>query len=152
MYPRTTSTGIQRLKCAAHTSRCVGPLRTGAPGHTLPPFDSVHTAVKLVHANERGNALWYPQQWSIVNANEAIELRNWLVGERNVCDERILAEPYAHHMTTDVRNAARQLRSIRAPEHKPILIVSNSDQYRYILGTPPHSPNAAVMAAGVGWV
>lgn len=197
-------------------------LASNYSGHTLPPFDSVQTAVKLVHANERGNALWYPQLWSIVNAKplaksknmcwddyeysailvpgmgpelkderlspqsklraniaavqlaenkapfiitsggavhpphtpftEAIELRNWLVGEHNVSDERVLAEPYARHTTTNLRNSARQLRFIHAPEHKPVLIATNSDQYRYILGAPPHSPNTSVTAAGMSWV
>ena len=188
-------------------------------GHTLPPFDSVQNAVKLVHVNLRANALWFPDLWSTFNAKalvkskninwddyeysailvpgmgpelndeplspraklrtniatallsdkkapfivttggavhpahtkytEAINLRSWLIDEHNVPEERIFAEPHARHTTTNLRNTARQLRFIGAPEHKPILIVTNSDQYGYILALPPHHPNSSLMASGM---
>jgi hypothetical protein len=63
---------------------------------------------------------------------EAVEMRKTLIERFHIPAERIVIEPYARHTTTNLRNATRRLAAMGAPLDKPVLIVANADQSRYI--------------------
>ncbi|WFD26469.1 hypothetical protein MNAN1_001452 [Malassezia nana] len=64
---------------------------------------------------------------------EAQEMQLWLKEQYDLDEKYILMEPHARHTTTNLRNSARMVNKLGAPKDKPFLIVSNSDQYEYIL-------------------
>ncbi len=59
------------------------------------------------------------------NYVEAIEMRKALVERYSIPADAIVIEPYARHTTTNLRNAARLLIKLKAPEDRPALIVTN---------------------------
>ncbi|KAJ7650330.1 hypothetical protein FB45DRAFT_887620 [Roridomyces roridus] len=68
--------------------------------------------------------------------NEAVEMGIWLTDSRKLNLDRgqVVLEPYSRHTTTNLRNTARVVKRLGAPEGKPILIVSGEEQIRDILG------------------
>lgn len=80
---------------------------------------------------------------------EAYNLRQWLVEELGFPSERVVMEPHSRHTTTNYRNTARELDVLGAPHEKPILTVTNSDQFDYILKLNKHrKPKDGVVYAG----
>jgi hypothetical protein len=63
---------------------------------------------------------------------EAVEMRRALIERFHIPPDRIVIEPYARHTSTNLRNASRRLAAMGAPLDKPVLIVSNAEQSRYI--------------------
>ena len=63
---------------------------------------------------------------------EAVEMRKALVERFGVPAEAIIIEPYARHTTTNLRNVTRRLVAIGAPLDKDSLIVTYTNQSRYI--------------------
>lgn len=64
--------------------------------------------------------------------NEAVEMRRALIERFAVPEDSIVVEPYARHTTTNLRNAARRLMSLRAPLDRDAVVVANPVQSRYI--------------------
>lgn len=64
--------------------------------------------------------------------NEAHEMREWLVAEYGLDPNEIVTEPYARHTTTNLRNTWRVLRQVGAPPEKPILVVADLNQLKYM--------------------
>lgn len=62
------------------------------------------------------------------SAVEAFRMRDWLIAQYNVPPDRIVVDPFARHTTTNLRNAARLLRRLGAPEGMPLLVSSDSEQ------------------------
>ena len=69
---------------------------------------------------------------------ESEQLRLWLKQQYHLDDEYIVMESHSRHTTTNLRNSARTLHALGAPKDKPILVVTNSDQYEYILQVGTH--------------
>jgi hypothetical protein len=65
-------------------------------------------------------------------AIEAEEMRRELVERFGIPANRVLIDPYARHTTTNLRNAARILFTVDAPEDRPALIVTSTEQSAYI--------------------
>jgi hypothetical protein len=63
---------------------------------------------------------------------EAVEMRKALIERFNVPAESIIIEPYARHTTTNLRNVTRRLIALGAPLDKDSLIVTYTNQSRYI--------------------
>jgi hypothetical protein len=65
---------------------------------------------------------------------EAVEMKNYLVKELNIPENVIFIEPHARHTTTNMRNAARMIFRFNIPADKKILVVTNANQNRFLLG------------------
>jgi hypothetical protein len=63
---------------------------------------------------------------------EAVEMRKALIERFGVPAESIIIEPYARHTTTNLRNVTRRLVALGAPMDKDSLIVTYTNQSRYI--------------------
>ena len=63
---------------------------------------------------------------------EAVEMRKALIERFGVPAESIIIEPYARHTTTNLRNVTRRLIAMGAPLDKDSLIVTYTNQSRYI--------------------
>jgi len=63
---------------------------------------------------------------------EAVEMRKALIERFGVPAESIIIEPYARHTTTNLRNVTRRLIALGAPLDKDSLIVTYTNQSRYI--------------------
>jgi len=63
---------------------------------------------------------------------EAVEMRKALIERFGVPAEAIIIEPYARHTTTNLRNVTRRLVAMGAPLDKDSLIVTYTNQSRYI--------------------
>ena len=63
---------------------------------------------------------------------EAVEMRKALIERFGVPAESIIIEPYARHTTTNLRNVTRRLIAMGAPLDKDALIVTYTNQSRYI--------------------
>ena len=63
---------------------------------------------------------------------EAVEMRKALIERFGVPAEAIIIEPYARHTTTNLRNVTRRLIAMGAPLDKDSLIVTYTNQSRYI--------------------
>ncbi len=63
---------------------------------------------------------------------EALEMRRALVERFGVPAEDIIVDPYARHTTTNLRNATRRLIALGAPLDRDALIITNTEQSRYI--------------------
>lgn len=59
---------------------------------------------------------------------EAVEMRAALIERYGIPADRIVIEPHARHTTTNMRNAARLLMEMGAPQARDILVVSNPVQ------------------------
>jgi hypothetical protein len=64
--------------------------------------------------------------------NEAIEMKKALMRDFQIPEQAILIDPHARHTTTNLRNAARILFRDGLPVDKPVWIVSDIYQSRYI--------------------
>ena len=64
--------------------------------------------------------------------SEAIEMRKYLIAELKIPPEAIIAEPYARHTTTNIRNASRLIYALNMPAGKPVLVASDFFQTMYI--------------------
>lgn len=64
--------------------------------------------------------------------NEAVEMKKVLMRDFQIPEEAILIDPHARHTTTNLRNAARILFRDSLPLDKPVWIVSDIYQSRYI--------------------
>ena len=64
--------------------------------------------------------------------NEALEMKRALMRDFQIPENAILIDPYARHTTTNLRNAARILFRDGFPLDKPVWIVSDIYQTRYI--------------------
>ena len=65
---------------------------------------------------------------------EAVEMKKYLVEQLGVPAAAVFSEPHARHTTTNLRNAARLLEASGLPPGRPLLIVTDAAQSRYILG------------------
>lgn len=63
---------------------------------------------------------------------EAVEMRKALIERFGVPAASIIIEPYARHTTTNLRNVTRRLVAMGAPLDKDSLIVTYTNQSRYI--------------------
>lgn len=63
---------------------------------------------------------------------EAAEMKAALIRDFGVPESAILLDPYARHTTTNLRNAVRAVFTDGLPFEKPMLIVSDPEQIRYI--------------------
>ncbi len=63
---------------------------------------------------------------------EAIEMKHYLMTQRNIPESAILVDPYARHTTTNLRNAAREALRYGLPADRPILVTSDVVQAGYI--------------------
>lgn len=63
---------------------------------------------------------------------EAVEMKAALIRDFGIPESAILMDPYARHTTTNLRNAAREVYRNELPFQRPMLIVSDSEQIRYI--------------------
>jgi hypothetical protein len=65
---------------------------------------------------------------------EAVEMKKYLVEHLGVPMAAVFIEPHARHTTTNLRNTARLLELSKFPTGRPMLIVTDAAQSRYILG------------------
>ncbi|UOG73304.1 YdcF family protein [Hymenobacter tibetensis] len=65
---------------------------------------------------------------------EAVEMKKYLVQTQGLPDSVVFIEPYARHTTTNLRNTARMLYAFGIPTDRPVLVVTDVSQSRYILG------------------
>ena len=65
---------------------------------------------------------------------EAVEMKKYLIKELNIPENVIIIEPHARHTTTNMRNAARIVYRFNLPADKKILVVTNANQNRFLLG------------------
>ena len=65
---------------------------------------------------------------------EAVEMKKYLVEPLGVPAAAVFIEPHARHTTTNLRNTARLLAAAQVPADRPLLIVTDAAQSRYILG------------------
>ncbi|RYY01002.1 MAG: YdcF family protein [Gammaproteobacteria bacterium] len=65
--------------------------------------------------------------------NEAVEMKKYLVQKLGVPEDVVFIEPHARHTTTNLRNTNRLLFQFGFPMDKPVLIVTDSSQNRYIV-------------------
>jgi hypothetical protein len=63
---------------------------------------------------------------------EATEMKRALMADFGVPESAILVDPHARHTTTNLRNAAREIFRYGIPARKPVLVVSDASQIRYI--------------------
>lgn len=63
---------------------------------------------------------------------EAWEMRRALIERFGIPANHVLIDPYARHTTTNLRNVARLLITLRAPMGREALIVTSEEQSRYI--------------------
>jgi uncharacterized SAM-binding protein YcdF (DUF218 family) len=64
--------------------------------------------------------------------SEAIEMRNYLISVLKIPAEAVIAEPYARHTTTNIRNASRLVFALDMPSKKPVLVATDFFQTTYI--------------------
>lgn len=64
--------------------------------------------------------------------SEAMEMKKALIADFSVPESAILVDPHARHTTTNLRNAAREIFRYHIPTVKPLLVVSDASQIRYI--------------------
>ncbi|QEC41706.1 YdcF family protein [Pseudobacter ginsenosidimutans] len=65
---------------------------------------------------------------------EAIEMKKYMVEVLKIPASAIIIEPHARHTTTNLRNANRLVFLFKMPSDKPVLIVSDASQTKYING------------------
>lgn len=65
--------------------------------------------------------------------SEGIEMRKYLITTLKIPASAVIAEPYARHTTTNIRNAARLIYTFGLPADKPVRIVTDVLQSTYIL-------------------
>lgn len=65
--------------------------------------------------------------------SEGIEMKKYLVAKLKIPASAVIAEPYARHTTTNIRNSARIIYHFGMPAGKPVLIVSDVFQSSYVL-------------------
>ncbi|MBJ6143921.1 YdcF family protein [Hymenobacter sp. BT559] len=65
---------------------------------------------------------------------EAVEMKKYMVEHLGVPAAAVFIEPHARHTTTNLRNTARLLEAAKFPAGRPMLIVTDAAQSRYILG------------------
>ncbi|WP_127128894.1 YdcF family protein [Pseudoflavitalea rhizosphaerae] len=65
---------------------------------------------------------------------EAIEMKKYMVEVLEIPASAIIIEPHARHTTTNLRNAGRLVYLFKMPSDKPVLIVSDASQTKYING------------------
>lgn len=65
---------------------------------------------------------------------EAIEMKKYLVDMLKIPASDIIIEPHARHTTTNLRNANRLVYQFKMPSDKPVMIVSDASQTKYING------------------
>lgn len=65
--------------------------------------------------------------------NEAVEMKRYLVEKAGIPEDVVFIEPHARHTTTNIRNASRMLYRFGMPVNKPVLIVTDTSQSKYIV-------------------
>jgi hypothetical protein len=65
--------------------------------------------------------------------NEAVEMKKYLVEKAGIPEDAVFIEPHARHTTTNIRNASRMLYRFGMPVNKPVLIVTDTSQSKYIV-------------------
>jgi hypothetical protein len=65
---------------------------------------------------------------------EAVEMKKYLVEQLHLPTAAVFIEPHARHTTTNLRNTARLLEAAKFPAGRPMLVVTDAAQSRYILG------------------
>lgn len=66
--------------------------------------------------------------------NEADEMKDYLMQVHKVTEQSIIIEPYARHTTTNLRNTNRFIKMMGIPFDKPVMIVTDASQNKYING------------------
>jgi hypothetical protein len=64
--------------------------------------------------------------------SEAVEMKRELMARYLIPEDAIVIDPYARHTTTNLRNAARLLFEMGAPQDKPMMITSSDEGSEYI--------------------
>lgn len=67
--------------------------------------------------------------------NEAVEMKKYLVEMYSIPEEAIIIDPHARHTTTNLRNTNRIIKWLGIPFNKPVMIVTDAAQNKYINGT-----------------
>lgn len=65
---------------------------------------------------------------------EAIEMKRYMVDVLKIPASDIIIEPHARHTTTNLRNTNRLVYLFKMPAEKPVMIVSDASQTKYING------------------
>ncbi|MDR6784427.1 sugar phosphate isomerase/epimerase [Pedobacter africanus] len=65
--------------------------------------------------------------------NEAVEMKKYLVEKLGIPEDVVFIEPHARHTTTNIRNASRMIFRFGMPADKPVLIVTDTSQSKYIV-------------------
>jgi hypothetical protein len=63
---------------------------------------------------------------------EALEMKRYLLQVYGLPEAAVLIDPYARHTTTNLRNASREVLTYAFPTDRPLLIVSDPIQIRYV--------------------
>ncbi|MGN6420895.1 MAG: YdcF family protein [Pseudobacter sp.] len=66
--------------------------------------------------------------------NEAEEMKKYLVEVHKIPERAIIIDPHARHTTTNLRNANRIIKWMGIPFNKPVMIVTDASQNKYING------------------
>lgn len=67
--------------------------------------------------------------------NEAVEMKEYLVEKHGIPEQAIIIDPHARHTTTNLRNTNRLIKWLGIPFDKPVMIVTDASQNKYINGT-----------------
>ena len=65
---------------------------------------------------------------------EATEMKKYMMDVLKIPASAIIIEPHARHTTTNLRNANRLIYLFKMPSDKPVMIVSDASQTKYING------------------
>jgi hypothetical protein len=94
--------------------------------------------------------------------SEAMEMRNYLISVLKIPNDAIIAEPYARHTTTNIRNASRLVFALSIPPKKPVLVATDFFQTTYIpmmknrfmdeLGYLPYREISKSKAGGISFI
>ena len=107
------------------------------PNVSLSPMGLLHVRVAAAKYRE-GVAPYIVLSGGYVHPNrtqysEAVEMKRELIQEFGIPEDAILIDPHARHTTTNLRNVARILYRDGLPIDRPVLIVGDPFQSRYIL-------------------
>lgn len=65
---------------------------------------------------------------------EAIQMKKFMMEELGIEGKKIIIEPHARHTHTNLRNTTRLIHRFNIPFNKPVLVVTDTAQNRYING------------------
>ncbi|RYY09858.1 MAG: YdcF family protein [Chitinophagaceae bacterium] len=162
-FKQVRSTNWEQYKFSAILVPGLGPQNSGIP---LDPGGARRCDMAAAQF-KKGEAPFIIVSGGHVHPNktpysEAIEMKNYLVNRLKIPEEAVIAEPYARHTTTNIRNAARLVFAMNMPAEKPVLIVTDFFQSTYIpmmksrfleeLGYLPYQEISKVKSVGVSFI